>query len=310
MLNFLKYFLIIQERTKHMNTKNIFLFFFIFSTKNLFLTTPILIITHAFNRPDFIEIQQKTFKKFFKDPYTFIVFNDGRDPVLRNKIQETCEKLDINCIDIPQAIHDKPYLYRRKGEDYNIPSVRTANAVQYSLDILGFEHNGNVMIIDSDMFLIKKFSIFDFLKDYDFAGVPQVRGIRNYVWNGLLFFNMKTIPNKFDMNFNCGIVEDQCTDTGGYMYYYLKNNPLIRIRYFSASYLNDFNQEYFESSLVDEKFKKSFMDFIKQAPDKIEFFLDYTFLHYRSGGNWNNQSENYHRLKTVIFNTFIDSILE
>ena len=36
----------------------------------------ILIITHNYNRPDFIEIQSATFKKFLQDDYEYVVFND------------------------------------------------------------------------------------------------------------------------------------------------------------------------------------------------------------------------------------------
>ena len=36
----------------------------------------ILICTFAYNRPDFIEIQYLTFKKFLMDDFKLVVFND------------------------------------------------------------------------------------------------------------------------------------------------------------------------------------------------------------------------------------------
>ena len=41
------------------------------------LHAKVLIYTYAYNRPDFIEIQHKTFQKFLKDDYEFVVFDDG-----------------------------------------------------------------------------------------------------------------------------------------------------------------------------------------------------------------------------------------
>ena len=36
----------------------------------------VLMITHAYNEPEFIRMQAETFKKFMKDDYEFVVFNN------------------------------------------------------------------------------------------------------------------------------------------------------------------------------------------------------------------------------------------
>ena len=250
----------------------------------------VLIITHACTRPDFIEIHYKTFKKFLLDDYEFVVFNDARTPVLRAKIDQTCEKLGLRCIHIAQEIHDRPYLYRSPGEDNNHACCRCANVVQYSLDVLGFKHNGIVAIIDSDMFLIKKFSIIDYLKNNDMAGVPQSRGNKiNYLWNGLVFFNMNTLPNKEKINFNCGRVEGVGTEVGGYLYYYFQKNPQIRVKPIGVVHISAImcekcpeEQQYtcvHAIKLVNScNFNKKTVDFISKGPRNIEFFLDGTFF--------------------------------
>src|SRR6185312_17253545 len=93
----------------------------------------VLIITHSFNRPDFIEIQDKTFKKFLKDDYIFVVFNDAPQEEVSHQITQTCNTLNLPCVRIPQSIHDAPYLERLPVEDYHHPVVRCANVVQFSL---------------------------------------------------------------------------------------------------------------------------------------------------------------------------------
>lgn len=67
----------------------------------------ILIITHNFNRPDFIEIQHATFKKFLQDDYEYVVFNDATDSTLVQQINNICNKLQIEWIRVPlcQDIH-------------------------------------------------------------------------------------------------------------------------------------------------------------------------------------------------------------
>ena len=79
----------------------------------------VLIFTYAYNRPEFIETQYKTFKKFLLDEYEYVVFNDAIEPVLKKKIELMCEKLQIRCILIPQEIHDRPYLKRHPLERFH-----------------------------------------------------------------------------------------------------------------------------------------------------------------------------------------------
>lgn len=261
------------------------------------------------------------------DDYEFVVFNDARDLKIRNEINQMCRKCHLFCIEIPQEIHDRPYLLRTGTADgYNHSAVRCANVVQYSLDILGFYHDGLVMIIDSDMFMIHEFSVENYLKNYDLAGHLQLRGDHqeiNYVWNGLLFFNMNTLPDARSLNFNCGWVEGVLTDVGGYTYYYFKENPTAKIKYFeNMHYIKDFwctectqNNQAVCMHHANTMKKCGFSDplitlAIQSNNSNMEVFLDNRFLHYRAGGNWNNESAKYHEKKTTLLMDFINAQLE
>lgn len=206
---------------------------FISSFSTEFIASKVLIITHNYNRPDCTEIQVKTFKKFVKDDYEFVVFNNAQDPQKRQDIRNVCQKHSLRCIEIPQEIHDRPYLFRAPQENKNHACCRVANCIQYSLDVLGFKHDDIVVIIDTDMFLIKPFSFRDFMRGYDLAGVPQRRGPVTYLWQGLIMFNMQTLPDKEQLNFNCGSIEGQPCDVGGYSHKYLKSHPNVKIRFFA-----------------------------------------------------------------------------
>ena len=102
------------------------------------------------------------------------------------------------------------------------------------------------MLIDSDLFLIKEFSVRKYLEDFHLAGFFRpcadfscghnckkdhsgYSGIE-HIWIGLVFIDMAALPNKKALNFNCGKIwcDDKVTmslDSGGYTYYYVKYTP-------------------------------------------------------------------------------------
>ena len=59
-----------------------------------------------------------------------------------------------------------------------------------------------VLFLDSDMFLLDNFSMVDYMKDEIISGLKQVRGNIEYMWNGIMFFNMpKIMEIDPDLNF-------------------------------------------------------------------------------------------------------------
>jgi hypothetical protein len=260
----------------------------------------LLVITHAYKRPDFIPLQEKTFRKFLKDDYEFVVFNDAREPKIYSAIDQTCKQLNIRCIPIPQEIHQRPYLPRMPGELYDHPCVTCANVVQYSLDTLGFDHNDLVMIIDSDMFLVGDLNVSEYMKDCEIAGHAQSRSFITYLWNGIVFFNMNTLPAKRELSFNCGDVAGQPCDVGGHTYYYFQKHPQVRKKFV--------NQIFVQAHVNEDTTKHHpyLRMMIEEGVPNSEFFLDYKLFHYRGGGNWDYQSDAYHRHKTAALHKLID----
>lgn len=279
--------------------------FIIFLLGCIQLESKVLIITHSFNRADFIEIQHKTLQHFLKDEYEFVVFNDAVEATIEEKINTTCKKLDIRCIRIPQEIHARPYLYRYPGEDYQHPCARCANVVQYSLDSLGFSHDDIVVVFDSDMFLIQEISFRNVLGSYHIAAVPQVRNHIRYIWNGLIIFNMKFLPNVNSLNFNSGIIEGQPCDVGGYTYYYFKKYPEVHLRPLPPLHISNIDLSKDIVNLPQE-----IVSYLRKQPDNVEFFHNFSILHYRGGGNWDYRSNKYHKEKTNMLNELIEAVLK
>jgi hypothetical protein len=287
------------------------------------LQAKVLIITHNFNRPEFIEIQYKTFKHFLQDEYEFVVFNDANTPDMFKQINEMCDRYNIKSIAIPQSIHDKPYLPRLPGDDYHRPNVRHVNALQYSLDVLGFDFDGIVAIVDSDLFLVKPMSIHEYMADCDIAaGQRGVPGNVFYFWPGIVFLKMNELPNRRSMNFNCGVINGYNVDSGGWTHYYLSAHPTLRIKWINelmAGVLfcpDRFCNVHVADSRAEEiialqnmGFDEEQIKFLQQKPDSIEFFCQNRFLHYRAGTNYDNQSDQYLAYKHNLIHTYLDAIM-
>lgn len=271
------------------------------------LDAKVLLCTYSYNRPDFIELQAQTFKKFLQDDYELIVFNDARDKKMCMQIEQTCKKLVLRCVRIPQEIHGRPYLPRAMGDDFYAPSVKNCNVVQYSLDQIGFGHDDIVALFDSDLFLIKDFSIREYMRGYGIAGLAQSREHVNYLWIGLAFLDIPHLPARNTINFNCGNIDGIGVDAGGFTHFYLKNNPGVQVRYGDVVYPQDLLPRAIELAAHD-RFYGHIVRLINAGAANMECMFDCTFLHYRAGSNWDNQSAVYHRQKTQVLLDFVRAI--
>jgi hypothetical protein len=152
------------------------------------------------------------------------------------------------------------------------------------------------------MFLIRDFSISSYIDGHDIAGCKQLREHVRYLWNGILFMNMATIPDSDQMNFMCGTVEGVNVDVGGYLYYWLKEHPGLRIRniqHTSHIFSGNNNLE----CLPTEILKEYNEDFRFEIYEKA-------FLHYGRGSNWDKMGRNHHREKTRLLRKLVDGCIQ
>lgn len=245
------------------------------------------IFTYAYNRPNFITLQQRTFLRFLRDDYEFVVFNSAIAKDNEVRIKEVCDQLGIKCIDV-------------EGRTCRHPSISHAYALQWSFhEHIKHENDVIAMILDSDIFMIKEFSVNEYLSGYDISAIVQKRHI-TYLFPGLMFLNLNTIPNKNDMSFWCGYIEGAQADTGGSLYYWLKNNPELRIRYMSPNGIicsKNKNLHFLPQELIE--------DYVEDYQFGV---IEKTFLHYRKGSNWNQKSEEFHKNKILFLEKLLSSI--
>lgn len=282
-------------------------------------TAKVLFITHSFNRPDFLELQVKTFNALLEDEYELVVFNDASDRQMEQQINNTCKALGLRYFRVPQHLHNRP---GRQSAGH-----RHMDGIQFSLETIGYDYDGIVTIIDSDMFLTKKFSIKRYMEGIDIAGELQGRsgnGVEvRYLSPALVFMNMKTLPNKKTISFEGGYIHGLACDVGAHTYYYMQNNPQIRTKFYNQIHIGAWKVTGVKCSvcsnmscskctelLIEQGFDAHNIHFIQECPDDIEFNLNGHFLHYRCGSNWNNKPHAYVTAKTNALNTLINAVVQ
>jgi len=244
------------------------------------------IFTSVVNRPDFVSIQDDLFKKFIVGKYKFHVIDDSIDKNISEQFRNICQKRKIEYYKTPEYL------------EHNNPSTKVGNVIQWSYDnlIKNQCQNDIVFWTDSDMFLIDKFDIENYMSDCVIAGLPQPRKHIKYMWNGLMFFNMpKLLELDPDIRFNIDFIDGQHLDTGGETYHYFKKNNLS---------MKETNYQY-PSHYKDIDLQKD------SGGYNMELHLDGKFLHYRAASNWySNWRGTVDPLseKTKIFYKIIESI--
>ncbi len=307
----------------------------------------LLIITHNYSQPAFIDLQYRSFKKFLIDDFEYVVFNDATDHNIARTIDSMCISIGIQCYKVPQKNRTRANLKLDLNRGIFWAAARHAEAIHYSMDIVAFKHPGLVMMIDSDMLLIKQFSVATFMQDYDIAGLRQVRDEKiRYLWAGLMFFRMDKLPHKNSMQFKNGLIDGTYVDSGGFLHYYFQENPQLKILCFDQEYRHfidenwsnyifpsHFNGNNFQTwpqylqcknckstkktcphntrILKELNFDATIIQAIraKKFPPKVEFILKDTFLHYQDGSNYANQSPKFIKQKKELLFNFMTDIL-
>lgn len=296
----------------------------------------VLIMTPTSNHPEFIAMQDKAFKKFFKDDYEFVVFNDALEDHITQGIFKMCASLNIRCIRVPQE-------NRIVGHAYSWASYRHGQAIDYMMQTMGFNHDGIVVLIDSDMFPIKEFSVNKFLKGYDIAGLS--RGIRGetteYLWAGLIFFRMNTLPSRETMSFQVDDKTDIPLDSGGALSHYFYANPSIKRLFFKQkgrlhlgrnsrplyAYTNPYRETYLRCQVCVTKkikecrhkntlyknlgFREEIIDLImgNAVPRGAEFLIKDTFFHVAGSSGYGNMSMQERAKKNEKIKAFMNILL-
>tara|TARA_Y100000996_G_C22536779_1_gene648560 strand:+ start:1034 stop:1885 length:852 start_codon:yes stop_codon:yes gene_type:complete len=264
------------------------------------------IISIITNNAQFIEMQFKTLKKFIKEDYEYIVFNDGKDwPDITNfgninlgkiSIINKCKELNIPCINIPNDNHKL----------YNSASRRHVDSLTYIHNYMK-NNKDEYLLLDGDMFLISELDL-NIYRKYHSAFVVQDRPNLKYMWGNFFYLNLFKIPNIDNIDFSFAPGGDSASATNSWLSSYKTNIPDGGdIRHSTNQYTDDYfyyikhlwSCSWNESELPSVIKNKNLIEFLKKdvRNNNNKFFCeiyDDKFFHYRAGTNWMNNLSKYH----------------
>jgi len=227
-----------------------------------------IVVCHC-NRPNFLEIQLQSYFKTCEDLEEIIVVNDGSSLSLRNEIKnKTITRKNVRLIDAPYDL------------DHSSPPFACSSVLQWIYDLLLMEdEKSKVAFLDSDMFPLKKFSIENFLQEKSIAGLKQIRGNVDYIWNGIVMIDFNKIQHPHAIDWNCGVINCYNVDCGGQFFNYFEKYGRDDVRYLTHTSHMSIDQINSLSSCPGEVAQKYDVSY------KMEVFED-TFLHYGRASNW------------------------
>lgn len=280
----------------------------------------ILIMTSAYNRPEFIEWQHKTFKKFLLDEYEFVIVNDAEDPKICRKIESECQRLGLTHLRVPQEECHKNLQkgVRHWEKAFDFPdkhyrvNFREGEVVQYAFEQRGFKHDDIVVMIDSDIFLIRPLSIRQLLGD---------NHIYSQIWNPeLMVFNMPKLPHKDAMVFHSGFLGSRWIDLCDFLHIYVKCHDDLKIGKQERHFVHELGKQS-DAELAALGYDQKEIDFIRRYTQTITKYgfnksLDYiqifekSFLNYCHGSDWGSwYSDEQKRVKTSLLREYIESLV-
>ena len=193
------------------------------------------IFTFAHKRPDFIELQLKSFRKYLQEDFKFWVFNNAAFDIQKDnyrKIEAECTRLglDHRGILFDQEITDQAPKYNvgpvfRPNGMYDNANVACAYPLCWAWERILSKMGNPMCIMDSDMFLVEPIKLTDYLKENDLCFVSQAREHVRYAWNGIILANPPQLPVPETLNWWCGQVDGIPVDVGGQTYKYFNDYP-------------------------------------------------------------------------------------
>lgn len=248
------------------------------------------IYTWADKAPELIYRQYETIKKFVKDDWEFIVFNNVPATILdrQKRIKQICKELDIKCLDV-----------RFRTFISGAAQICAWGIFWAYHRFFRWEKDTIHVIFDSDMFFIKDFNFNEYLGDNDICAIHQRRGDIEYLWNGIVIMRGGELPDKNHFDYRLDKINGERTDVGGRLHHWMKRNPDLKIRY-----IRQINQ--------------LGLDGAKMLPEKLrdDYNLEYGFqliessiLHYRAGSNWQKKSQDFVDEKKNYLNRLLDELI-
>lgn len=286
---------------------------------HVILVTPVRILVPCYNRPKFIEIQNKLFGKFLLDDFQLIIFNDAESFDIKEQIKRVCLECGIQHVDVPQTVHRE----RQNAEMITgRASYRHAEVIQFAMKGYGFGYDGILVLFDNDLFLIKSLSFSKLLGGNHIVGYKRIPNEMSgdlvsyrfshmpYLWPGLVILNMPKLPDQYTLSFDPVLIGEGSlitrTDTGGAVYNYLKAHENLKIKW-----LPRFEERQESVVTLDQNEREVPPRFVELLKPVFPFFgtVANYFWHYGMGSDYMNLGPNFHEQKERLFFDYVEWLL-
>lgn len=253
-----------------------------------YLNGKIRLLTFHHNRPDFVELQKKSFDKFLQDEYEMIVFNDARSEDMAGEIDTVCKRYNLKSVRIKQKWHEEqtPVLedianWSLLGGKASAMDIRHCDAIRHALDHYGYGHNDIVGVIDGDIFLIRPLSIRAQMRDSQIIGSRKTdtSGSIEFFSGSLVFFDPNKIPEPLDFSLSLEFINNAITPVGGSSYKYLNTHKDLPVNKYDIERVGAFR--YFDGNQLTAKgFSPAEQKLITTVDPNVELHMNRMFIKY------------------------------
>lgn len=275
------------------------------------MNTKFKAITSIAAWPEAIQLMRASFDKFCEDDYELIAYVDTPsepcafnlwDGSLRDKAIDFAHSYADKVYVIPDFIHkNRRILYpKTKEKRAKNANTRASDTLQYAWETEISHSKSQVLLLDSDMFPFRPFSL---SKHFHEKNQVASRAVINrsfsrkrnehvdWLWSGLLFLDPPKLPMKEHWSFDCGKVNGVPVDVSGQTGLWLQRLSHPESIVEKIEHLASLN---WSSENQVANLSESLYSFIENDDRNLDgkFFCeiyDQTFVHYRAGSNWRGE---------------------
>ncbi len=237
-----------------------------------------------------IDIAYRQFKKYMKEDFEYILFNDAMNAQMEHNINTIAAYNNIKCVRVPQHIHA-----------VQNPSEGYAATLNWAVHEYAPQNNCEIVVlIHTDVFPICDVTVSDIIGENIAASTTEFRimdgkGI-NYFYPALTMVNMKKLTNPRELDFGL----DPGLDCGG------KTKDFIKAHESSVKFLNHHQIAYMIAILEGQPIANYFATDLAvcRAHGISAGWVADGFYHHMAGSQWNSDNPVFaegHRQRMELF---------
>lgn len=237
-----------------------------------------------------IDIMYRQFKKYMKEDFDFVLFNDAFDPKMEAAINLATSYNKINCVRVPQNIHN-----------IQNPSEGYASTLNWVVHNYAVQNNCEIIVLlHSDVFPIQDVNISDIIGSNIAASTTEYKILNGegiiYFYPAFTIINMKLLQNVKDIDFGL----EPGLDCGGKTKNFIKNNP-NKVKFIENSQVLNYISTNQNSPLL-QYFRDDL--YICGKYGLSAGWVADGFYHYMAGSQWNSYFTSFadgHKLRMDLF---------